>query len=425
MIRCPYNVWMRLIFDIFGQTLRTLWGHKLRSFLTMFGIAWGVFSLLLLVGLGEGFRSGNKRQFDTLGENVMFIWSSRAPMMQGSFTALRQYYLTDRDYQDILQEAPSVGAVAPVIRRNDIRAVSDYFQSSGDLMGVPAMFNKIRYLPIKEGRWLNAMDLAQKRAVIVLGDETQRTLFPGRPAVGSTILLNGQQFEVIGTLQRIGHGDNNTQNLKCFMPFTTMREYFRLTNVGEAPDVISMIEYQPKTRALHEAARQEVHRIVARNHGFDPSNPNSFDEWDTVNTVDQVGKIFDAMNAFLGSVGLVTLGLGAIGIINIMLVAVADRTREIGLRKALGATNASIMFQFFVEGAFLTLLSGTIGIGLAAGLMALLAGVDLGDGFDPPKLVASTAALAVVSLTVAGVVAGLYPARRAAMLQPVEALRKE
>jgi putative ABC transport system permease protein len=416
---------MRLIFDIFGQTLRTLWGHKLRSFLTMFGIAWGVFSLLLLVGLGEGFRSGNKRQFDTLGENVMFIWSSRAPMMQGSFTALRQYYLTDRDYQDILQEAPSVGAVAPVIRRNDIRAVSDYFQSSGDLMGVPAMFNKIRYLPIKEGRWLNAMDLAQKRAVIVLGDETQRTLFPGRPAVGSTILLNGQQFEVIGTLQRIGHGDNNTQNLKCFMPFTTMREYFRLTNVGEAPDVISMIEYQPKTRALHEAARQEVHRIVARNHGFDPSNPNSFDEWDTVNTVDQVGKIFDAMNAFLGSVGLVTLGLGAIGIINIMLVAVADRTREIGLRKALGATNASIMFQFFVEGAFLTLLSGTIGIGLAAGLMALLAGVNLGDGFDPPKLVASTAALAVVSLAVAGVVAGLYPARRAAMLQPVEALRKE
>ncbi|MGB8759453.1 MAG: ABC transporter permease [Candidatus Sulfotelmatobacter sp.] len=416
---------MRLIFDIFWQTLRTLWGHKLRSFLTMFGIAWGVFSLLLLVGLGEGFRSGNKRQFDTLGENVMFIWSSRAPVMQGSFTALRQYYLTDRDYQDILQEPPSVGAVAPVIRRNDIRAVSDYFQSSGDLMGVPAMFNKIRYLPIKEGRWLNTMDVAQKRAVIVLGDETQRTLFPGRPAVGSTILLNGVQFEVIGTLQRIGHGDNNTQNLKCFMPFTTMREYFRLTNVGEAPDVISLIEYQPKTRALHQEARQEVHRIIARNHGFDPNNPDSFDEWDTVNTVDQVGKIFDAMDAFLGSVGLVTLGLGAIGIINIMLVAVADRTQEIGLRKALGATNASIMFQFFVEGAFLTLLSGTVGIALAAGLMAMLAGVDLGDGFDPPKLVASTAALAVVSLAIAGVVAGLYPARRAAMLQPVEALRKE
>jgi putative ABC transport system permease protein len=416
---------MRLIFDIFGQTLRTLWGHKLRSFLTMFGIAWGVFSLLLLVGLGEGFRSGNKKQFDTLGENVMFIWSSRAPMMQGSFTALRQYYLTDRDYQDIVRECRSVGKAAPVIQRSDIRAVSDFFQASGQMLGVPAMFNQIRYLPINEGRWLNDMDVAQKRAVIVLGDETRRTLFPGRPAVGSTILLNGVQFEVIGTLQRIGHGDNNDLNLKCFIPFSTMREYFRPLNVGEETDVISVIDYQPRTRAVHEEARQEVHRVIGRNHGFDPSNPDSFDEWDTVQTVDQVGKIFDAMNAFLGSVGLVTLGLGAIGIINIMLVAVADRTQEIGLRKALGATNASIMFQFFVEGAFLTLLSGLCGIGAAAALMAALSGVSLGEGFDPPKLVARTAALAVVSLAVAGVAAGLYPARRAALLQPVEALRKE
>ena len=106
---------MRHIFDIFGQTLRTLWAHKLRSFLTMFGIAWGVGSLLLLVGLGEGFRSGNRKQFDSLGENVMFIWSGRAPVMQGSFTALRQYYLTYRDYQDISTECPSVAAAAPLI----------------------------------------------------------------------------------------------------------------------------------------------------------------------------------------------------------------------------------------------------------------------------------------------------------------------
>jgi len=204
-----------------------------------------------------------------------------------------------------------------------------------------------------------------------------------------------------------------------------MHEYFRLINVGNDPDVISVIDYQPKSRALHEAAQMEVRGIIARNHGFDPNNPDSFDEWDTIKTVDQIGKIFDAMNMFLGSVGLVTLALGAIGIINIMLVAVADRTREIGLRKAVGATNSSIMFQFFVEGAFLTLLSGGIGIGGAAGLMAFLSRFDLGQGFDPPKLVASTALLAVVSLGFAGIAAGLYPARRAAMLEPVEALRKE
>src|SRR5277367_4296846 len=155
VVRARVNA-MRVLFEIFAQTLRTLWAHKLRSFLTMFGIAWGVGSLLLLVGLGEGFRSGNRKQFDSLGENVMFVWSGRAPVVQGSFTALRQYYLTYRDYQDILSECPSVSAAAPAIGRNDIRAVSDFFQASGQIIGVPANFNQIRYLPMNEGRWLNS-----------------------------------------------------------------------------------------------------------------------------------------------------------------------------------------------------------------------------------------------------------------------------
>jgi len=391
----------------------------------MFGIAWGVFSLLLLVGLGEGFRSGNRKQFDSVGENVIFIWSGRAPVVQGSFTALRQYYLTYRDYEDILVNCPGVGAATPVISRGDIRAVSDFYQAGGQINGVKPDFNRIRYVPLNEGRWINSMDEEQNRRVIVLGDETRRVLFLGRPAIGSSILLNGTRFEVIGTLQRVGHGDNNTQNLKNFIPFSTMHQYFPPLNAGEDPDVISQINYQPRSRSLHETAKQEVHRVVARNHGFNPNNPDSFDEWDTIKTVDQIGKIFDAMNMFLGSVGLVTLALGAIGIINIMLVAVADRTREIGLRKAVGATRGSIMFQFFVEGAFLTLLSGGIGIAVAAAAMKALSQLTLADGFDPPKLVASTALLAVGSLSIAGVAAGLYPARRAALLEPVEALRKE
>ena len=416
---------MRLLFEISSQTLRTLWAHKLRSFLTMFGIAWGVGSLLLLVGLGEGFRSGNRKQFDELGENVMFIWSGRAPAVGGSFTGMRQYYLTYKDYLDVSIEAPDVKAIVPVISRGDIRAVSDYFTSSGQLMGVPAQFSQLRYMPMSEGRWLNDLDDNQKRAVIVLGDEARRLLFPGHPSVGNTILLNGIRFEVIGTLKRIGHGDNNTVNLRIFIPFNTMRQYFPPLNVGSVQDAITFMNYQPRTRDVHELAKTEVHKIIARNHGFDYTILEAFDEWDTIKSVDQVGKIFDAMNLFLGSVGLVTLALGAIGIINIMLVAVADRTREIGLRKALGATNRSIMFQFFIEGAFLTLLSGGLGMGGAAALMAALSTLPQPPGFDTPKLVPTTAALAIGSLAFAGVVAGLYPARKAATLQPVDALRKE
>ena len=168
-------------------------------------------------------------------------------------------------------------------------------------------------------------------------------------------------------------------------------------------------------------AQDDVHRIIARNHGFDANDENAFDGWDSIQESKMVGTIFDVMNMFLGAVGMVTLALGAIGVINIMLVAVSERTHEIGLRKALGATNRSILFHFFLEGLLLTLGSGVIGMGLAAGLMALMGGIQGPGGFDPPKLVPMSAMLAIGSLTVAGVVAGLYPARKAAMLQPVEA----
>ena len=416
---------MRVFFEIFGQTLSTLWAHKLRSFLTMFGIAWGVGSLLLLVGLGEGFRSGNRKSFNELGEDVMFIWGGRVPAMNGSFTSMRSYVLTYRDYQDIVANCPDLRSASPIIVRNDVRAVSEFFQSSGQLNGVQPEYGHIRYLPVADGRWLNEMDNTQKRAVVVLGDESRRILFPGRPSVGSTILLNGIRFEVIGTIKKVGHGNNNDINLRIFIPYNTMRANFPPLNVGEVDDAISFLIYQPKIRAIHETSKLEVHKVIARNHGFPYDTPDAYDEWDSIRTADQVGKIFDAMNVFLGSVGLVTLSLGAIGIINIMLVAVADRTREIGLRKALGATYRAILTQFFIEGAFLTAFSGGIGLAIATGFVTLLAMLPSPEGFDTPRIIPASALAAIGSLAIAGIAAGLYPARKAALLPPVEALRQE
>ena len=415
---------MRTVFDIFAQIFRNLWAHKLRSFLTMFGIAWGVGSLLLLVGVGEGFRSGNRRELAEFGRNIMFIFPGRAPAVQGSMNSARPYLLTYQDYLDIRTQAPHVGNASPMLSRTDLHEVSEFASAGVEILGVEPQLNEISYLPLREGRWLNEMDVTQRRNVIVLGNELVKTLFPGRPAVGAFILLNGIRFEVIGSMPHLGRGDNTWLNMRGYIPFTVMATNFPVKGVSHQ-NSISFVEYQPRTTDEHRLAQDDVHKIIARNHGFDANDENAFDGWDSIQESKMVGTIFDVMNMFLGAVGMVTLALGAIGVINIMLVAVSERTHEIGLRKALGATNRSILFHFFLEGLLLTLGSGVIGMALAAGLMGLMGNIQGPGGFDPPKLVPMSALLAIGSLTLAGVVAGLYPARKAAMLQPVEALRQE
>jgi putative ABC transport system permease protein len=405
---------MRAMADILAQIFRNLWAHKLRSFLTMFGIAWGVGSLLLLVGVGEGFRSGNKREMAEFGSDIMFIFPGRAPAVKGSMNSAQTYLLTYEDYLDI-RKAPHVRNAAPLISRGDLHEVSEFASGSGEIMGTLPELNEISYLPLKEGRWLNALDGEQRRNVLVLGNELQKTLFPGRPAVGSYVLINGIRFEVVGSVRHLGHGDDLWLNMRGYIPFQVMASSFPIKGENHQ-NSISFVEYQPRVTAEHRVAQQGVHKIVGRNHGFDASDENAFDEWDSIQESKMVGTIFDVMNMFLGTVGMVTLGLGAIGVINIMLVAVSERTHEIGLR---------ILFHFFLEGLLLTLGSGLIGMAFAMILMAAMGTVQGPGGFDPPQLVPMSALLAIGSLTVAGVVAGLYPARKAAMLQPVEALRQE
>lgn len=418
---------MRMLLDTFSQTLQTLWAHKLRSFLTMFGIAWGVGSLLLLAGVGEGFRNGNRKQLETFGKNIIFFFGGRAPAVEGSFNSMKWFNLTYDDYLAIKNESKLAVNISPLIARDDIRAVSDYTSTNGQVSGVPPIYSQVRTIPLSVGRWIDDDDNDQRRRVCVLGREMTRNMFPGRPAVGNTILLNGVRFQVIGVLSMIGREEQNATNIRIFIPFNTMRELYPLTgDNSKEGNAISFINYQPRTFDENEAAKDELHRIVARNHGgFDPKGSDIWEEWDTVKNQKTMGKIFTAMDWFLGGVGLVTLALGAIGIVNIMLVAVTERTREIGLRKALGATHRSILFQFFLEGAFLTLLSGAIGVGGAMLVIHLLSGVQLPQGFDTPRIIPASAIGAVLSLALAGITAGLYPARKAAMLEPVEALRQE
>jgi len=417
---------MQRFSDTLGQVFRAIMANKMRSFLTMFGIAWGVGSLLVLVGLGEGFRSGQHKQLATLGNDVIFFNNGTIPALPNQHTGMRPYQVTLGD-EAALRTLPELRAVTANLGRNDLYEVSAYANSSGTVLGAEPNYAIMRFVPMAEGRFLDNADLAERRRVVVLTAKIASILFPGRPRLGETITINDISFTVVGRLEFIGHGNNDYDNQKLYIPLTTMQELFPMKGDNVARDALTSVTYQPAIRGDSTAAKIAVHRVIAARHGFDPSLTDAFNEFDSIEEARMVGAIFSAMDVFLGGVGIVTLGLGAVGIINIMLVSVSERTREIGVLKAIGATKRSIMTQFFWEGLLLTAISGIIGILVSVGFMGLLQQVLTGKmpGWDPPRLVPWSAALALGSLVLCGVAAGLYPASKAAALDPIEALRRE
>jgi len=417
---------MQTFTDTLGQVLRAMMANKLRTFLTMFGIAWGVGSLLVLVGLGEGFRSGQHKQFATFGNDVVFMSGGTIPAVANQHTGMRPYQLTSGDVA-AMRARPEVRAVTSILSRGDLYQVSAWSNTSGQVMGVEPNYATIRIIPIAEGRFLDEADETDRRRVVVLGSKSAALLSLGHPMLCETMTINDVRFTVVGRVEPIGRGNNDGDNQKVYIPLSTMQELYAMKGENVPRDALSFIQYQPTTRGDATAAMKAVHQVIATRHGFDVSFKEAFNEWDSIQELKMIGAIFTAMDIFLGGVGIVTLGLGAVGIINIMLVSVTERTREIGLLKAIGATKRTIMAQFFWEGLLLTGISGIVGIVVSAGFMWLLQQALTGKmpGWDPPRLVPWSAALALGSLMVSGIVAGLYPASKAAALDPIEALRRE
>ena len=433
--------------ELLTQTWSNLTANKLRSFLTMFGIMWGVISIVLLSAVGEGFQRGNQYVLEELGKNIVIIRNGRTAMQAGGARAGRLILLTIDDVYALRDRSKLLQYVSPELMRGALQAKSRYNAGSVQMSGVWPVYQYMRTIEVDRGRLISEADNAEARRVLVIGTDACKQLFADRDPVGSTVSLNGLPYTVIGRVRKKDQDSNYTgpDNERIFIPYEAARRDFPMPGSQYTADSVSTIIAAPYPAVTdqmkqwveregiggflgleaHGPVEQDVRSVLGPRHGFDPRDPEALSMWNTAIEAVLFDKMIAAMNTFFIAVSVVTLALGGIGVMNIMLVAVRERTHEIGIRKALGATSRTIQSQFFSEGLALTVLSGAAGYVIGIGLCALVSMAPMPARFSGLVVTWQATVFSILVLVVIGVAASTYPARRAADLPPIEALRYE
>src|SRR5215472_3241082 len=415
------------LFEIFRQTIATFRAHKMRIFLTMFGIVWGISSVILLVGLGRGFSADQKRRMQTLGKDLVIVWGGRTSSQIGGLAAGREITLVIDDARLILNECYLVKNVSPEMRRT-IPEVSQFNSANRGVVGIWPSYQDFRSLILSEGRLITDDDERDSHRVVILGHAARRQLFPGQPAVGATLLIKSVPYTVIGVLaeKKQNSNYNGPDNDFLFTPYSSVaRDFPPPEKKGIVRGHLDNIVFEVADAETHDDAVMQVRRALGRTHHFDPKDKDALFIWDTMEGAKMVAGIFNVITIFFGCVAIVTLGLGGIGVMNIMLVSVTERTREIGVRKAIGATRQDILKQFFAESALLTAASGVLGLAFGVGACLALSNLPLPDFVPHPVISSISIVASLVTLSVITFTAGMYPAQRAADMTPVESLRYE
>lgn len=413
--------------DLFRDVVATLWSQKRRTFLTMFGIGWGVVSIVLMVAAGEGLRVGQKKQAETFARDLMIVFAGRTSLQAGGTRAGRRIMFETSDVPVLQADSPSCRYVMPELGQDGLNVHSSYNSGLPIVTGSYPEFTEIRSIDIEEGRFYNWQDVNEKRRVAFLGSEIKKQLFPGgKSALGENIYINGHPYTVIGVMKNKDQDSSydGWDVNKVFVPFTLMQEDYPNKPPSTALSVDRLL-VQPRSVAEHEACKGEIRASLGRIHHFDPTDKEAAGIWDTVEEAKAFAKMTDGMKYFLGAVGITTLFLGGIGVMNVMLVAVRERTREIGVRKAVGAPSATILHQFFAETVIIVFLSGGLGLAFAYGLCALVNLIPMPPFFAGLLPTWESGAVAIFMLGSVAVFAAMYPARRAASIDPIEALRYE
>jgi putative ABC transport system permease protein len=411
--------------DLLRDTLATLWAHKRRTMLTMFGIAWGIISITVMVAAGEGLGDGIQKNQETFGKDVIIVFAGRTSMQAGGARAGRLVRWMEDDYVPVAAESPACKHVMPELG-NDVQVRSLFNSGTIPVVGALPPFSEIRSVRAAQGRFYNDEDNTNARNVAFLGSDTKKQLFAERGALGQSIWMNGIPYTVIGVMkskeQNSSYDGFDTR--KIFVPFNSMKRDF--PNKPPAVEhTVDRLLVAPWSLDTHKDCVRQVRRTLARLHNFDPRDEEAAGIWDTVKNAQANRMIIVGMETFMGAVGIATLFLGGLSVMNVMLVSVRERTREIGVRMALGATRKSILRQFFLETIFVVGLSGGAGLILSYGFCALINLAPMPPFFSGMLTSWKIGVMSILLLGLIAILSALYPANRAASVDPIEALRFE
>jgi len=411
------------MFDIdkWQEIFSTIKKNKLRTFLTAFSVSWGIFMLIILLGSGNGLENAMRNNFTSAMTNSMWIFGGQTSQPYKGLKPGRFIQLTNEDYRMVKQTIPEVELISSRYRMpgNNYVAYKDKTVNF-EIRTVFPDYRPIENIKIKEGRYVNNIDIAQNRKVAVISTEVKEELFKNNHAIGKYIIVNGFSVQVVGIFEDIDDWDNN----RCvYLPVTTAQLLY-----GGSNDISLLSLTIPVSSSLDESKQieQKIRTMIAKTHTFDVDDERALHIGNWLENLNMFINLFNSIRFFIWMIGIMTIIAGIVGVSNIMTIVVKERTKEIGIRKAIGARPGSIVGLILQESIFITSVAGFFGLLLGTGLLELIRRyIPENDYFNNPEADIRIAVGATLLLIIAGLLAGFYPARRASKIRPIEALRDE
>ena len=403
---------------VISEFIVDLRAQKLRAFLTMFGIIWGTVAIVVLVAFGVGFKKQTAANMHGIGEGIAIMFPGKTTKPWAGYGIGRPISYVEEDTKLITSQVPNVFAISPEFSRRATARVDENILNP-TISGVNIVYSEMRnIIPEAGGRFINVLDLQDRRRVAVIGDKVKELLFGEQNAIGKTVFIGQVPFMVIGVMQKKTQPSsyNSRDQDRIFIPISTFASIYGTIH-------LSTIIYQIKDPRLGEQTEKEVRTVLSKRYKFDPTDEDAVWIWDTTDFDRLSFYMFLGINIFLGLIGSFTLGVAGLGVANIMFIVVQERIKEIGVKRAVGATKTNILVQFFSETFFIVFTGSAIGFLISYGIIALLSMIPIKEYVGTPELSFEVVGITIFVLITVGLLSGLMPARRASNIDVVECLR--